>query len=1004
MKIISLNKGSFAFILGLFLWSCLLRAHNSAAPSLFLYFQSAVTGTVTDTSGPLPGVAVMVKGTQKSTVTDAGGKYVISAAAGDILVFSFVGFKTVELPVTGNIVNATLVEDAAKLGEIVINAGYYSVKQKERTGSIARVTAEEIADQPVTNVLATMQGRMAGVDIVQTSGVSGGSFDIKIRGQNSIRSDGNSPLYIIDGVPYASESLGYSRSNVVLPYASSPLNSINPSEVESIEVLKDADATAIYGSRGANGVVLITTKKGKIGKTTYGASMATGFGRVTHFMELMDTNQYLEMRNQALANDGVTFGEGDFDIDGTWDRNRYTDWQKELIGGTMIYTDMQATASGGSRENRFMAAAGIRKETTVFPGSYGYSKANVRVNFNHLSSDGRFRMDLATGYTAQNNDQPGVDLTATALALPPNAPALYDEQGNLNYEGNTWDNPLGAFNGKQRSATNDLMANGVLSYAITPTLSAKASVGFTDTRFQETRTQPHTVYNPAFGLTSAASTMAITTTDRQSWIIEPQLSWNPVIGRGRLEALLGTTFQERTGTTLAQEAAGFASDALIYNLASARIIALLQHNETQYRYQALFGRLNYNWDSRYIVNLTARRDGSSRFGPGRQFATFGAVGAAWLFSNEPLFESKKGIFSFGKIRGSFGSSGSDQIGDYQYMDTYAPSGANYGGIVGLGPSRLYNWDFSWETNRKLEAALELGFFKDRIMLTAAWYRNRSSSQLVGVPLPNTTGFSSIQANLDAEVENRGLEFTLNTINLDRPEFSWKTDFNIAVAKNELLSFPNLEGSTYRNQLLVGQPLNIRRAYHLEGVDPETGLYTFTDFNGDGKITAAEDRKAVVDLNPEFFGGLRNQFTYKNWQFDFLFQFVKQLNYAEDYSSGLPGTMANQPVTLLDRWQQTGDNAKFQRFTAGTDDAAATAYNRYIGSDGVIRDASYIRLKNLSLSYTLPQQWVGGVRCRLFAEGQNLLLFTPYKGADPEFRFTGYLPPLRMISGGVHLTF
>ncbi|MCO6148961.1 TonB-dependent receptor [Flavobacterium sp. NRK1] len=1006
MNFISHYKGLrvlfYSLVLAALPTTALARAHASPIGSIF--FQQAIKGTVSDASGPLPGVIISVRGTPLSTISDAGGKFSIAATSGDVLVFSFTGFKTVEVAVgTQSTVNVTLKEDVAQLGGLTINAGYYSVKKKESTGSIASITAKDIETQPVTNALATMQGRMAGVEIVQASGVSGGSFDIRIRGQNSIRTDGNSPLYIIDGVPYASETTGYSRSNVVQPYTASPLNSFNPSEIESIEVLKDADATAIYGSRGANGVVLITTKKGRAGKTRYNAGATTGFGRVTRFADLMDTSQYLAMRSEAFANDGTQPGEGDYDVNGTWDPNRYTDWQKELLGGTMEYTDLQASASGGSENSQFMATAGVRKETTVFPGDFGYSKANVRLNINHTSDDKKFNMNLSAGYTAQKNDQPGVDLTSTALTLAPNAPKLYNPDGSLNYEGSTWDNPLGALEGKQRSTTRDLLANGVLSYELTTGLTAKASIGYTDTRYQETRTQPSTMFDPVYELTSDFSTMVMTTTARQSWIIEPQLIWNHTLGRGVIEALAGATFQERSGRTISQEVAGFSSNALIYNLASARIIAVLQDSDLHYRYQAFFGRINYNWNKKYIINLTGRRDGSSRFGPGKQYAAFGAVGAAWLFSNEG-FWGENSVVSFGKLRGSYGSSGNDQIGDYQYMDTYGATGANYGGTIGLGPNRLLNPDFSWETNRKLEAALELGFLRDRIMLTVAGYRNRSSSQLVGIPLPATTGFSSVQANLKAEVENRGVEFSLNTVNIEKENFSWRTDFNIAFSRNELLSFPDLDGSTYRNQLMVGQALNIRKVYQCTGVDPQTGLYTFRDFNGDGQITAAEDRRAVVDLNPDFFGGLTNHLKYKNWQLDFLFQFVRQRNYAADYNSGLPGTMANQPESVLNRWQESGDKAAFQRFSAGSDPGVLSAYDRYIGSDAILDDASFIRLKNIALSYTLPGKFLKGVGCRLHIEAQNLLTFTAYEGADPEFRFSGYLPPLRVISGGVNLTF
>lgn len=365
---------------------CLLYSSNCFAQNN----PQQITGIVTDTHGVLPGVTITQKripnqvGGDKSVITDEKGRYAITAAAGDILIFSFVGYKEVTVTIaTDSVINITMTEDATTLQEVTVNAGYYTVKDKERTGSIAKITSSDIEKQPVTNVLSTMQGRMAGVSITQTSGVPGGGFDLKIRGQNSLRAEGNSPLYLIDGVPYSSESVGNSRTTSILPTLANPLNSINPLDIESIEVLKDADATAIYGSRGANGVVLITTKKGKQGKTRFTANVSQGVAQATKFMTLLNTEQYLAMRNEAFANDGVTPSFMDYDVNGTWDSNRYTDWQKELIGGTVHYKDANASVSGGSTQTQFLVSGTFHEETTVFPGDFGYKRGVLRSTLNH---------------------------------------------------------------------------------------------------------------------------------------------------------------------------------------------------------------------------------------------------------------------------------------------------------------------------------------------------------------------------------------------------------------------------------------------------------------------------------------------------------------------------------------------------------------------------------------------------------------------------------------------
>lgn len=996
----------FLFFMGTMLSLSPVQANNFIRQSLATTQQFKVQGIVTDGGNPLAGVSISIKGKPNTaTVTDYSGHYTLSASPQDILIFSYIGYKTEMVSVQGrSTVNISLQESATKLQEIKINAGYYSVKNSERTGSISKITSKDIEKQPVTNVLATMQGRMAGVNIKQTTGVSGGGFDIQIRGQNSIRTEGNAPLYIIDGVPYSAAGVGSDVTGVVLPGPTSPLNSINPSDIESIEVLKDADATAIYGSRGANGVVLITSKKGKIGKTKFTANLSGGLGKVTRFMDLMHTEPYLKMRREAFANDGIPYGPTDYDVNGTWDQNRYTDWQKVFIGGTSEIYDAQTSISGGSSQTQFIVNGNYHKETTVFPGDFNYKKGNVYSNLNHESEDKKFHINFSMGYTAQENNQPATDITRQSILLAPNAPALYDAEGNLNWENSTWTNPLSELIGKYISKSNDLFANSLLSYAILPNLIAKASFGFTDTRFEDSRTQPSTMRDPAYKSGSENSSIYVNTTTRKSWIIEPQLSWSKSFGKGKTEVLLGGTFQQQTASQLLQEAYGFSSNSLIYNLSSAFNVYDNIDSESVYKYQAFFGRVNFSWNERYILNLTGRRDGSSRFGPDKQFATFGAIGSAWLFSNENFVKENLGFLSFGKLRASYGTTGNDQIGDYQFLNTYSSSGNNYGGVNGLEPTLLFNSDFGWEVNKKFEVALETGFCQDRIFITAGWYTNRSSNQLVGIPLPASTGFNSIQANLDATVENKGTELTLRTVNFQRQSFNWTTNFNLSFSENKLVSFPNLKASTYKNQYVIGEPLNIKKVYHYTGLDPATGIYQFEDYNGDGLIAATEDKQFIRNLNPKYYGGLQNTISYQNWQLDFLFQFVNQLNYSASNNTGAPGSMNNQHVRVIDHWQNPGDNTTFQRYSTGANSTVATAYNRYANSNAVITDASFIRLKNLSLSYSVPQQWLKGMKCRVVFEGQNLLTFTSYKGADPESSYTRSLPPLKVFTTGLQLTF
>jgi TonB-linked SusC/RagA family outer membrane protein len=980
-----------------------LLAKNTYRHNQVSFQQGQIQGTISDGSNPLPGVTVAIKNkTNSGAISDYNGHYILSASPSDTLIVSFIGFKTAIIPIKGRTtIDINLLYDTTTLKEVRVNAGYYSVKESERTGNIARITSRDIETQPVTNVLAAMQGRMAGVSITQSTGVAGGGFDIKIRGQNSLRNDANAPLYIIDGVPYSSEAIGSSQTSTIFPISTSPLNSINPDNIESIEVLKDADATSIYGSRGANGVVLVTTKKGKAGKTTFTINASTGAGKVTRFLKLMNTAQYLNMRKQAFLNDGINqYNPWDYDINGTWDQNRYTNWQKELLGGSSQINDLQGTVSGGSDNTQFLLSGNYHRESTVFPGDFGYKKGGAQININHKSQDNKFRVTFSAGYTAQDNNQPAFDLSYDARFLPPNAPALFNSDGTLNWENETWENPLRNLNAKFESKTNDLIASTLLSYEIAKGLTLKSSFGYTDLNTLETRIAPSSIYNPVYNVSSQRSAIYSNNTNRSSWIIEPQINWEKEFGSGKLGILIGSTFQDQTSNMLYQSASGFTSNSLIYNLAAAKYLTVILNDETRYRYQALFTRVNYNWQQRYILNLTARRDGSSRFGPGNQFANFGAIGAAWLFSNENFLKDSSWL-SFGKIRMSFGTTGNDQIGDYQYLNTYTTSGVSYNGTVGLQPSRLFNPDFGWEINKKLEFAMELGFLGDRIFTTASWYKNRSSNQLVGVPLPGTTGFSSLQANLDATVENRGFELTLRTLNFNQNSFKWTTNINISFARNKLLRFPNLEGSSYNQQYRIGKPLNIALLYQYKGVNPITGVYEFEDSNQDGSITFPEDKQVIADLNPLYYGGIQNQLSYKNWNLDFLFQFVKQQN--RSFPMGPAGMMSNQQQRIAESWTRPGDIAPYQIYTSGLNYDAIMGDYYYSESNATLTDASFIRLKNISLSYELPLH-LKETNCRIMLQGQNLLTFTKYKDGDPEFTSYGFLPPLKIITAGVQLTF
>jgi TonB-linked SusC/RagA family outer membrane protein len=966
-----------------------------------------IVGSVTDAGGgPLIGATVQVKGTGIGTTTDVDGKFAMSKIGNNsILVISSLGYETREVAVKGKSIMVQLNMIVNDLDETVIK-GYYSTTRRLNTGNVNSIKANEIEKQPVSNPLQALQARVPGLIITQETGVAGGGFKVQLRGRNSIAS-GNDPLYLIDGVPFAAEIVASIGGNII--GGGNPFNFINPSDIESIDILKDADATAIYGSRGANGVILVTTKKGKPGKTRIDFNIYRGIGQITRKMDLLNLNEYLRMRHEAFRNDGVMPGAFDYDINGTWDSTRSTDWQKTFIGGTAHHTDIQASVSGGSANTQYLIGAGYRKETTVFPGSFSDQKGTVHFSIASQSTDKKFKVALSGSFTADNNNLPAYDLTGGNVALSPNAPPLHNADGTLNWANSTWDNPLALLEQKYRLKARNLVSNLLLSYEVLPGLEVKTNAGYTNSQLDEIATTPTTFFNPAYNIKTG--TAVFSNRNVQSWIAEPQLSYQLRIGKGDLSVFAGATVQENLINGQVVEGKGYTSDALLKSLQGAATIVKGAFTNTVYRYNALFARFSYNMANRYVVNLTARRDGSSRFGPGRQFGNFAAVGAAWIFSGEEFVAKSLPFLSFGKLRGSYGTSGNDKIGDYQYLSLYNfTTGVPYQGATGIYPINHFNEAFAWEVNKKVEAGLELGVLSDKIILSCSYFRNRSSNQLIGAALPDVTGFQSVLTNFPATLQNAGWEITLTTTNIRKKSFSWTTAFNLTFSRNKLVSFRGIENTAYASLLEIGQPVNIIRTFHLIGVNDTSGIYQFADSKGQPTYTPDEvkDRISFVNTNPRFYGGLQNGLQYKNFQLDFLFQFVKQTGLNNLFMDYYPPGMTyfrNQPEDVLDRWKKPGDKATFQKFTQAFGDAFS-AYKIAQRSDYAYSDASFVRLKNISFSYQLPEQLKSKLRlqnCRLYIQGQNVLTITRYKGMDPENQTVTGIPPLKVWVAGIQLS-
>ncbi|CAH0318859.1 TonB-dependent receptor SusC [Pedobacter sp. Bi27] len=979
-----------------------------------------ISGIVVDEDGvPIPGVSILLKQSNKvSTATDRNGQFGINLPdeGTKVLLFTCIGYQNTEQVIgSENSYKIVMKPSVGSLNEVQI-IGYGTTTRKTSTGSVASITAKEIEKQPVGNPLAALSGRMSGVLIAQNNGVPGGAIQVQIRGQNSL-SQGGIPLYVIDGVPFTNFNGGQPATDNLNAFGTSgasggvsPFSMINPSDIERIDILKDADATSIYGSRGANGVVLITTKKGTSGRVKINVNLNTGFTEVNRFIPVLDLQEYLALRKEAFKNDNVVPDAANAPDLTVWDQNSSTDFQKLLIGNRGHINEVQGSMSGGNDQTRFFFNSAYRRESTVFLGDNAAKRFSSRLNLDHSSLNKKFNASFSVSYSNDNTDVPTSDVSSV-YNVPPNLP-LYDAAGKL-FWATGFTNPLASLLRRYNGVTNNLIANANLKYTILPGLTAKANFGYTNTRLEQVATTPASSQNPANNPTSSA---VFTNLNAQNWIVEPTLDYVRTIEEGKFTALIGASFQQNTSNGLYLSGTNYSNEALLGTLGAAGTTTVLYNNIVKYKYDAVFAKLNYNWQEKYLLNATFRRDGSSRFGPPYRFGNFGAIGAGWVFSNEGFIKDNLSFLSFGKIRGSFGTTGNDQIPNFIYLPLYSNTTA-YAGNAATVVTTIPNEDIRWETTKKLEFGIDLGFLKDRISFTANYYRNRSSDQIAYNTLATQSGYNSYQANLPALIQNKGLELELNSTNLVIKDFSWKTNVNFTFTANKLLEFPNLDKSFSASSYVVGESINLFRLYHFLGVNPTNGTAMYEDRDGNGVIDIND--RYVADLGTPFFGGFGNTFTYKGFELGVFFQFNHRFGVTQIVNTR-PGALANQNDYWLGRWTPTNTNSNIPGASATAGKPIAASYNLYTSSDAVYGDASYLKLRSVNLSYTLPQEWLKPIKvanASVFVQGQNLYTWAKNKyildtettvQGGPSGLGTGtigqVLPPLRTIVFGVNCSF
>ncbi|HEY4286362.1 MAG TPA: SusC/RagA family TonB-linked outer membrane protein [Puia sp.] len=1021
-----------------------------------------VRGRVMDTTGTGLGQAsIDVSGEKRRKyITNARGEFEISLIQpGDTIHVSYVGYidKNVVYTKNNNYIYIRLAISQSVLDQTVVQA-YGTTSRRYSIGDISTVTAEDIAKQPVSNVALALQGRVPGLLVTPLGGgVPGAAIHLQVRGQNTVNPNQgssrtntnllyNQPLILVDGIPTAMQNNTPTQllNSFVAGAGSaglSPINGINPADIESISILKDADATSIYGSQGANGVIIITTKRGKSGKTQFNINVNTGPNSPVENLKMLHTQPYLQLRRTALALDSInlatapSYVQSSFPDVLNFDTTKYTDFVKKFFNGNPMNTDVHASISGGSGSDSYILSGGYTRSAYNLPGNFADNRLSFHSGAHHTSLDRKFNLDFGADLSYDKNNSAVTATAAGAMGLPPDYPDFFTPSGALawNYNGFALNQIFATLRQPYSIEQFSTNINIKADYEIIPGLRASVLAGYSRADNKEYSAMPRSAQDPSSN--SINATADFSSSIGQSIDIEPQLNYRKYIGKGVLTVLAGGTYTRKASSSTEQDGSGYPDDALLQTIQAARTV-MAYDNSSIYKYVAGFGRINYIHDGKYIINLTGRRDGSSNFGPNHQFGNFGSAGLGWIFSEEKGFKNALPFISFGKLSGDYGTNGTDGVAAYMFQPFYKIFNSNpttFQGSIPFIPNNLDNPNYTWASKHAINVHIDLGFLKDRILLGASWYQNRTGNQLTASPLSSITGFSSVVENMNANVQNRGVEFTLSTKNIQTKDFTWTSTFNISANRNKLISFPGLDHSAYSGTYEIGKPVTLLYGFKYAGLNPTNGVYQF--YKGNGKslanllaydstalnytpLSKGGDEVVLGNSEPAFYGGLGNSFTYKGISLSMFFQFSKA--YAANYQSavysiGVPGSMTNFPAFIQDQlWTSPNDkNAVLERPTTvngstKTAQAASKAEGYFIASSGAYSDDFYVRLKTLSISYSLPRKWVKTMHMtnfNVYINAQNVLTFTNYKYGDPEMpgQMVG-IPTQRIIAGGLSVSF
>lgn len=975
-----------------------------------------LTGKITDaeTGDPLIGVNILVEGTTSGGVSDIDGNYSLSVETGQFLLVSYLSYVDRRIPVNNqSLLNIELEPDAEQLDEVVV-VGYGSQKRSDVTGALSSISAEDLREVPVTGLDQAIQGRAAGVQVTQNSGAPGGSVSIRVRGIGSTLTA--EPLYVIDGIPVVNDN-GVSTSqyegiegNV---QANNTLNTINPNDIESIEILKDASATAIYGARGANGVVLITTRRGKSGRSKVSFDTYIGTARLAKEVDVLNLREYAEYYNSNNFNDIEEFQDLDLLGEGT-------NWQDEIFRRA-YNRNAQLTLSGGSERTQFAVSGGFTRTEGIVIGS-AFDRFSGKINLDHQINDkirvgnsllvARTKEDI----TLQDNSR---GVVYTALLFVPAAPvrnadgsfAAPQDEIELNFI-----NPVS--NALETSDVNRktrLLANFYFEADILPFLKYRTEFG-TDLLFAGQST-----FQPSYerGQISQRSSLRISKNENRFWINKHLLTFNKTFAeKHNVTTLLGYEVQEGGYEFLFAGRNDLPNnDNIALNLGDAG-----QQNNGggagEFALLSYFGRLNYSFSDRYQLTATLRADGSSRFGANNRYGVFPSAALAWRVSNESFLESFEKLDNL-KIRVGYGSVGNQEIGFYSYFANVGAVTAVQGDniVTAFAPSNIPNPDVRWESSFQTNFGIDLGLFNNRVEIIADYYTRRADGNLLPALLPATAGGLGAPIVNIGEIINDGFEITINTQNTTG-KLDWSTSFNFSKSTNEVLNLGSngslvatVEGIPV-TRTEVGLPIGQFYGYQVEGIFQEPGDVTeapfqsidtragdiqFRDINNDGVIDAA-DQTFIGNPLPDFTANISNRISYKGVDFSALFQGVfgnDILNLVRRRTESFEG-FGNQSTIILDRYTPANPSSLVPRAVAGDPNANARVSDRFI------EDGTFVRLKNISLGYTFPRvvtDKLGMNSLRVYVSGQNVITWTEYSGYDPEVGSFNQNPLINNVDNG-----